>query len=126
MNNEPITVLIKTAGCDIYPHNTIHKVLPLKNGVYPTLNENDRINANWCKEISQDDVDHFNFTKDDDNFDHAGKYSIFGDKTIHGGCSLNKFRRLGYDNIDKTGYFTPEEYKDYEVYLKLNKLSYDL
>lgn len=113
-------VRIKTAGCDIYPHGSYHKVLDLKDGVYPTLNESDRIPEEWCEEGSLAE------------FIMKG-IPIFGvgtarDKGIFGliGYNLNEFRRFGYNSDgSKTWFFISEEYESFEQYMKDNNLSFE-
>lgn len=106
-------VRIKTAGCDIYPHQSVHKVqqLDIANGVYPILDGSDRINKDWCEEI--DVLDYM-----------LNHQKTFGNDSING-VDLNTFRRLGY-NADgtRTGKFTDAEYSNYESYLKYYKLEF--
>lgn len=119
----PQTVLIVTAGCDIYPHGTLHKVLDLDKSVYPTFNESDRIDANWCQVIHIPNGEEMII--DNDGFEHLTINSIFGTDTFAKGVSLNAFRRLGYNSDgSRTGKFTNDEYTRYENYIMIHKLEY--
>lgn len=114
------TVRIKTEGCAIYPHNTIHQVLELKDGVYPTLDKRDRIPSAWCEEVSVNHDNSDGYYEDDSFIEHFNLTAMFTDKDL----SWNKFRTLGYNanTTDKTGYFTEEDYSDFENYSKENNL----
>lgn len=117
-------VLISMAGCDLYPHGTLHKVLEVKQGVYPTLDERDRINSSWCTEVDKAHLIDWSII-DADGFAHELASTLFGTHTILTGVSINGFRRRGYyqDNT-RTGFFTQEEYREYECYMELNQLEY--
>jgi hypothetical protein len=113
-------VRIKTEGCAIYPHNTIHEVLNIKEGVYPTLNNRDRIPEEWCEEINEPlSMLH---PKDNKGREHFYLGSQFG---IEMNLSWNDFRNLGYNSgtLDKTGYFTELEYFDFEEYSRRQNLN---
>ena len=104
-------VKIRTGGCDIYKHGHVYEVLEFKDGVYPTFNGRDRINAHWCKEISMEEA-----------FDN--QVPVFANATTNG-ISLNDFRRKGYySDGSKTGAFEDSEYAEYEKYLSEHNLEF--
>jgi len=119
------TVRIKTEGCAIYPHNTIHKVLDLNNSqsylntVYITENERDRIPIEWCEEV---EPDRMLMLKGKRIASEKGTFWCIRDQQSY---FWNEFRTLGYNagTLDKTGKFTDKEYEEFENYSKENNLN---
>lgn len=112
------TVRIKTEGCDIYPHNTIHKVLDIKDGVYPTSNERDRIPEEWCEEMVQD-----RFIKLK-GFEYNDEKGHFYSPQFQQSYTWNEFRRLGYyKDGTRTNKYEPDQYQQFEDYTRENKLN---
>lgn len=128
---KPIVVRIKTAGCDLYPHGTLHEVLPVKDGIYPTLNGRDRIDADWCEKHNEDFIDPECTGQDDQGFYHAKFWETAIPVKIKDGnyddcININPFRRLGYNQDNsKTGYFTDDEYTAFEAYIHANNLKFE-
>ncbi len=111
-------VRIKTEGSDIYPHNSVHKVLDVKAGVYPTLNESDRIPETWCEEIVQNRYLKLK------GFDYNDEKGIFYSPQFQQNYTWNEFRRLGYyKDGTRTNKFEPDQYQKFEDYSRETKLN---
>lgn len=105
-------ILIVNEGCAIFPHNTIHTLVS-KNG---TNNWNEQftrhIPESWFIEFIP--KEHHVYHADSQDCIHRDFMSLFTKNNY----SWNKFRSLGYytGTLDKTGFFTEEEYKEFEDY----------
>lgn len=109
------TVYIKSEGCDVFPHLSIHEVIREDDTTYYT--KGDRFPKKWGDDITDSTTL---------EFINIGKLkyvpSFLGHFTEES-YDWDTFRRLGYykDGI-KTNHFQDFEYKEFEKYSEENKL----